>query len=184
MNFMFVVGRVYGTKSEFGKYLKMSNFSGGKHVCENQNQEWTKGVETPVEIVRLVPCLLLTVGFWKRTISVISSGSYWARNWEKMETKRNSWNIFSFSFRLWLEQLNGCFFWSTCVILKTGEGRNCPKSTLWNKEGKPWDKEKKRQKKRKIFFGELKSMQLFLLRWINGFAQPKIRLYIFFTDCF
>lgn len=65
-----------------------------------------------------------------------------------METKRNSWNIFSFSFRLWLEQLNGCFFWSTCVTLKSGEGRNCPKSTSWNKGKKPWDKKIKGEKKK------------------------------------
>lgn len=50
MNFMFVAGRVHGTKFEFGQYLKMSNFSGGKRVCANQNQEWTKVVEIPVEI--------------------------------------------------------------------------------------------------------------------------------------
>lgn len=75
-NFMFVRRRVYETKFKFGKYHKMSGFSEGKQVRENQSQEQTKVVEIPVENVKLVPCLLLTVRFWKRTISVIGFGSY------------------------------------------------------------------------------------------------------------
>jgi len=73
---MFVRRRVYKTEFKFGKYHKMSSFSQGKKVHKNLSQEETKVVEIPVENVRLVPCLLLTVGFWKRTISVIGSGSY------------------------------------------------------------------------------------------------------------
>lgn len=171
MNFMFVAGRVYGTKFNFGKYLKMSNFLGGKEVCENRNQEWTKAVVIPVEIVRLVPCLLLTVGFWKRTISVMASRSYWARNWEKMETKRNSWNIFSFPFRLWLEQLNGCFFLVHLCNTENWGGEELSQVDLVEQRGKTVGQREKESKK-KIFFGQLRSMQLFLLRWINGFAQP------------
>lgn len=77
-------------KFRLGNITKCQTSWKAKRVCENQSQEQPKAVEIPVENVRLVPCFLLTVSFWKRTISVIGLGSYWARNWEKWKPRETA----------------------------------------------------------------------------------------------